>query len=186
MLSEFLTLKLTIMAELNQSPANTGNGRTSKKLSTRVDLTAMVDLAFLLVTFFMLTTSLDKPKIMSLVMPDGTSDPAPVAASRTVTLCLGKDNQLVYYRGTLEKPIDAPQIMTYSKDGLRRTLFNTSQKIKQETGKPMIVLVKPSDHSAYGNLVNAIDELNITQTQMYAVTDISAKDVDLLKQKMVY
>jgi biopolymer transport protein ExbD len=174
------------MAELNQTPASTGGARTSKKLSTRVDLTAMVDLAFLLVTFFMLTTSLDKPRIMSLVMPDATSHPEPTAASRTVTLCLGKDNQLVYYRGTIEKPIDAPQTLGFNKDGLRHTLFNMSQKIKQETGKPMIVLVKPSDHSAYGNLVNTIDELNITQNQIYAVTDISPKDVDLLKLKLVY
>lgn len=175
------------MAELNQAPASTGGARTSKKLSTRVDLTAMVDLAFLLVTFFMLTTSLDKPRIMSLVMPDkGNETGTSVAASRTVTLCLGKDNQLVYYRGTIEKPIDAPQTLGFNKDGLRRTLFNMSQKIKLETGKPMIVLVKPSDHSAYGNLVNTIDELNITQNQIYAVTDLSPKDVDLLKQKLVY
>ena len=174
------------MAELNQAPANNGGARTSKKLSTRVDLTAMVDLAFLLVTFFMLTTSLDKPKIMSLIMPDQSGEKGDVAASRTVTLCLGKNNQLVYYRGTIDKPIDAPQIISYNKDGLRRTLFNTSQKIKQQTGKAMIVLVKPSDHSAYGNLVNTIDELNITQSQIYAVTDISTKDIDLLKQKQVY
>lgn len=173
------------MAELNNAPANNGGARTSKKLSTRVDLTAMVDLAFLLVTFFMLTTSLDKPKIMSLVMPEPGPGGA-VAASRTVTLCLGKDNQVVYYRGEIDHPIDAPQTMGFNKDGLRHTLLNTAQKIKQETGKPMIVVIKPSDHSAYGNLVNTIDELNIAQTQMYAVTDISTKDLDLLKQKAVY
>jgi biopolymer transport protein ExbD len=173
------------MAELTQTPASTGGARTSKKLSTRVDLTAMVDLAFLLVTFFMLTTTLTKPGAMSLVMPDG-KDPGGVMASRTVTLCLGKNNQLVYYRGTIEKPIDAPQTIGYNKNGLRHALLNTSALIRKQTGRPMIVVIKPGQHSVYDNLVNAIDELNITQNNIYAVTDISAKDVDLLKQRNIY
>jgi biopolymer transport protein ExbD len=175
------------MAELNQTPASNGGAKTAKKLSTRVDLTAMVDLAFLLVTFFMLTTTLTKPVVMSLIMPDKTGGiTEPVAASRTVTLCLGKNNQLVYYRGTIEKPIDAPQVMGYKKDDLRHTLLVTAQKIQKETGKPMIVILKPSEHSVYDNVVNAIDELNITRTSIYAVTDITQKDNDLLKQKQIF
>lgn len=173
------------MAELNQTPANNGGARTAKKLNTRVDLTAMVDLAFLLVTFFMLTTSLTQPKSMNLIMPDKGNEPGPVAASRTVTLCLGKSDRLVYYRGTIEKPIDAPQVIGYQKD-LRHTLINVAAKVKSETGKDMIVVVKPSAHSVYSNLVNALDELNITQTSMYAVTDIAPKDIDLLKEKHLF
>ena len=173
------------MAELNQTPASSGGARTAKKLSTRVDLTAMVDLAFLLVTFFMLTTSLNKPAIMSLVMPDG-KEPGDVPESRTVTLCLGSNNQVVYYRGLIEKPMGEPQTVGYTKEGLRQALFNISQKIKQETGRPMIVVVKPSDHSVYNNLVNTIDELNITKSNIYAVADISDKDIDLLKKKNLY
>lgn len=173
------------MAELNQAPAKAG-GSTRKKLSTRVDLTAMVDLAFLLVTFFMLTTSLTKPKAMDLAMPDSYTHPEPVAASRTVTLCLGKANQLVYYRGEIENPVDAPQVAGYDKEGLRKALLTASAKIKNETGKPMMVVIKPSDHSIYANLISAIDELNITRINRYAVADISPKDVDLLKQKNIF
>ena len=175
------------MAELTQSPVNNGGGaRTSKKLSTRVDLTAMVDLAFLLVTFFMLTTTLTKPRAMNLTMPDKTDTRGlSVAASRTITLCLGKNNQLVYYRGTIEKPMGEPQVIGYQRS-LREALLTSAQKIKDETGKSMIVVVKPSSHSVYANMVNAIDELNITQAQTYAVTDISAKDIDLLKQKSIF
>lgn len=173
------------MAELNESPAkNAGGTRSRKKMPTRVDLTAMVDLAFLLVTFFMLTTSLTKPKAMNLVMPEPGGDGA-VAASRTVTLCLGKDNQLVYYRGEIDKPIDAPQVMGYQKD-LRHTLLTTARKIKDETGKDMIVVIKPGEHSVYGNVVNTIDELNITRSPIYAITDITPKDNDLLKQKSIF
>jgi len=171
------------MAELNQAPAQSG-GRTSKKLSTRVDLTAMVDLAFLLVTFFMLTTRLSKPVAQRLAMPvDG--EPAPVAASHTVTLCLGKNDQLVYYRGTLDSPIDAPEVVGFSKNGLRQALMAEAEKIRQ-LNKPMIVVVKPGEHSVYSNLVNTIDELNITHVPIYAVADISAKDIELLKQKEIF
>lgn len=176
------------MAELTQSPANNGGGaRTSKKLSTRVDLTAMVDLAFLLVTFFMLTTTLTKPRAMNLTMPDKTDTGGlSVAASRTITLCLGKNDQLVYYRGTIEKPIGEPRVIGYQKTGLRHALLTSAKKIKDETGKSMIVVVKPSIHSVYANMVNAIDELNITEAKTYAVTDISARDIDLLKQKSIF
>ncbi|MES2276851.1 MAG: biopolymer transporter ExbD [Bacteroidota bacterium] len=175
------------MAELNQSPANSGGGaKPRKKMSTRVDLTAMVDLAFLLVTFFMLTTTLTKPKAMLLTMPDNTVDPPGQAASRTVTLCLGKGNQLVYYRGLIEKPIGNPQVVGYRKTGLRQALVTTAQKIKQETGKNMMVIIKPGIHSLYDNVVNTIDELNITHTLTYAVADITPKDNDLLKQKSIF
>jgi len=172
------------MAELDQTPANPGGAR-AKKLSTRVDLTAMVDLAFLLVTFFMLTTSLSKPVVLALTKPD-SPDPGGVAASRTVTLCLGKNDQLVYYRGTIEEPIDAPRTAGYTREGLRQALLTASAKIKQQTGKQMIVVVKPSDHSIYNNLVNTLDELAITKSNIYAVADITQPDIDLLKKNNVY
>ena len=78
------------MAELNTASAAQGAGGRirRKKVSTRVDLTAMVDLAFLLITFFILTTTLQKPKAMALVMPDkGPENPTtPYPESRTLTI----------------------------------------------------------------------------------------------------
>lgn len=59
-------------------------------------------------------------------------------------------------------------------------------QIKLDTGGDMIAVIKPSDHSQYGNLVGMIDELNITNSQRYAVADIAKEDVDLLKLKKVY
>ncbi|GAB3936264.1 ExbD/TolR family protein [Mucilaginibacter myungsuensis] len=173
------------MAELNQAPANSA-GSNRKKHSTRADLTAMVDLAFLLVTFFMLTTTLSKPRSMDMTMPDDGPDRMSLRASQTVTLCLGKDDQLVFYRGEVDKPIDAPSVVGYDREGLRRTLLTTAAKIKQETGKDMIVVIKPSEKSLYHNLVNTIDELNITRTNRYAVVDISPQDIDLLKAKNLF
>jgi biopolymer transport protein ExbD len=173
------------MAELNSSPQKSGTTRRRKKMNTRVDLTAMVDLAFLLITFFIMTTTLAKPKAMPLAMPDGThGDPVP--ASRSLTICLGKNDRVMWYLGELKNPVIAPSITNFGKNGLRQALIETSKMIRNKTGKNMIVLVKPSNHSVYSNVVNTLDELNITQTPIYSIVDIAPQDVEALKQKGVY
>ena len=172
------------MAELITSGKN--QGRSSlKKLPVRIDLTAMVDLAFLLITFFILTTSLQQHRVMQLAMPVGTNE-GPVPTSRTMTICLGKNNQALWYLGLPDKPLARPQIVNFSKTGLRAALLNTANAVQKATGKSMIVILKPSAHSLYDNLVNAIDELNITNVPSYAIADISTKDIGMLKQLGAY
>src|SRR5471030_2041472 len=101
------------MAELDTSGGGKHKGGKvrSKKASTRVDLTAMVDLAFLLITFFILTTTLAKPKAMDLVMPDkDDKDPKQekIADNRSLTILLGANNQFEWFVGQLTKPIEGP------------------------------------------------------------------------------
>jgi biopolymer transport protein ExbD len=172
------------MAELTVSEKS-GKRSSLRKLSPGVDLTAMVDLAFLLITFFMLATTLSKPHMMGVVMPaDRTSEPVP--ESRTMTLCLGKDNQVLWYLGMAEKPLTTPAIVNYGKNGLRAAIINTSNKILTATGKPLIVIVKPSSHSVYSNLISTLDELNIASIPSYAIADLSAKDIDLLRKQKAF
>src|SRR5690606_41565736 len=105
------------MAELN----------TGKKETPRVDLTAMVDLAFLLITFFMLTTSISKPYAMDVAMPDKSEenkeDQLDVADNRTITLLLGSDNKIEYYMGLLESPIEGATVVAYGRNGMRPVLL---------------------------------------------------------------
>jgi biopolymer transport protein ExbD len=176
------------MAELDTSGGGKHKGgkvRTKKK-STRVDLTAMVDLAFLLVTFFMLTTTLNKPKAQDLVMPDKdlkNQDQKPVPESRTLTILLGANNKIEWYRGLVDKPLGSPTTDNYGKDGIRKTIIETQKKIFDESGgKPMIVLVKPSDKSIYKNMVDIMDELNIAKVDIRAIVDISPAEIGLLKR----
>ncbi|GAA3967649.1 ExbD/TolR family protein [Mucilaginibacter dorajii] len=173
------------MAELASSTPRSGAAHGRKKMNVRVDLTAMVDLAFLLITFFILTTTLQKTKAMDLAMPVNEGDEA-VPASRSLTICLGKNNQVMYYLGELAKPIIAPTLTNFNSTGLRQTLIETGKMIRAKYGKNMIVLVKPSDHSKYSSLVSTLDELNITQTQIFSIVDIAQPDIDALKQKGVY
>jgi biopolymer transport protein ExbD len=156
-------------------------------MNVRVDLTAMVDLAFLLITFFILTTTLSKTKAMDVAMPDDSGERGlPVPASRSFTICLGKNNQVMYYLGELKNPVIAPTVTGFNNNGIRHAILETSKKVFDKTGKSMIVLVKPSDHSVYNNLVNTLDELNITKIPSYAIVTIDGHDTDALKQKGVY
>ncbi|WP_426668426.1 ExbD/TolR family protein [Mucilaginibacter sp. McL0603] len=171
------------MAELNASEKS-GKRNSRRTQAPRIDLTAMVDLAFLLITFFIMATSLAKPKAMDLAMPVGENEPVP--ETRTMTICLGKDNQALWYMGMPERPLTSPQLVNFSKTGLRTALINTSKSVFEKTGKPMIVVLKPSAHSVYSNFVSALDELNITNIQSYAVAQISPKDIDMLKQQKAF
>ena len=110
------------MAELNQdAPAGASKPKKirSRKLNSKVDLTAMVDLAFLLITFFMLTTSLSKPASMDLAMPsDG--DANPVDENRTMTILLGDNNKAQCFMGKLSE--NTPKEITLGTNNLRHEL----------------------------------------------------------------
>lgn len=175
------------MAELNSSAPNAGGKHKRKKMSTRIDLTAMVDLAFLLITFFIMTTTLAKSKAMDLTMPDKGDDTGmPVPASRTLTIVLGKDNKALYYLGELKDPVIAPTVTGLSGSGIRKAIVETNKSVHDKSGKSMIVLIKPGDKSQYSSLVNTLDELNITGIQQFAIVDIMPDDVDALKQKGIW
>jgi biopolymer transport protein ExbD len=172
------------MAELNTSENNKSSMR-SKKKALRVDLTAMVDLAFLLITFFILTTTLQKPKTMDLTMTvDGP--PTGTAATRTMTVLIGADGKASWYIGEAYKPIMGPSVVNLGKQGLRKVLLEQSARIKKEQRKDMIVLVKPSDQSIYENVVGVMDELNITNNKFRAIADISPADVAMLRKDKIY
>jgi biopolymer transport protein ExbD len=108
-----------------------GGKKRGKKLSTRVDFTPMVDLGFLLITFFMLTTSMNKPQVMDINMPvkDPTAPTTPVPASQTVTLILSKNDQVVYYFINQQGEPEPPLITNFDpKKGIRQTLLTENAK----------------------------------------------------------
>jgi biopolymer transport protein ExbD len=171
------------MAELSATSGKTGANRV-KRMPVRVDLTAMVDLAFLLITFFMLTTSLAKPRVMPLIMP--TDGPAgPVSDKRTMTICLGSHNKIMWYMGLPDKPSSATQVTGYGKD-IRTAIVETGKQVKASTGHGLIVIIKPDANSVYANLVDALDEMNITQVPTYAIAKLLPQDINLLKQQGIY
>jgi len=178
------------MAELDTSGGGKKGGKVrSKKASTRVDLTAMVDLAFLLITFFMFTTTLSKPKAMDLAVPDNSvkTNQLPVAATRTMTILLGSHNKVEWYMGEPGK--SAPTVDNYGKTGIRKALIENGKDVLATHAAPnnfMIVLIKPSDKSTYENVVSTLDEMSITNVQSYAIVKITQPEIDELKKQNLY
>ena len=79
--------------------------KKAKRLSTRVDMTPMVDLGFLLITFFIFTTTMSSPKALNLNMPKDTKNQDELNKAKqsgALTIMLGKDNHVFYYEGQLE------------------------------------------------------------------------------------
>ena len=186
------------MAELNTGDGGGKGGKVrSKKQNSRVDLTAMVDLAFLLITFFMLTTTLNKPQSMSLGLPDKDDNPElnkeqKVDENRTMTILMGENNKLVRYMGFVTKPLAGtePKDFTYGKDGIRQELLKRKEQVlaySTAKGKPdqgMIVIIKPSKKSNYRNLVDILDEMAISDIPSYAiVNDFTPEEAALLEGK---
>lgn len=179
------------MAELNTGG---GGGKEkkvrSKKQNSGVDLTAMVDLAFLLITFFMLTTSMNKPQSMNLAMPekddkkeDVEEDITNVAESRTMTILLGENDKIVWYMGKVESPFEGPKDQVYGKGGIRVDIQSKVKSVPLTTGDPekgVIVIIKPSEKSNYRNLVDILDEMAINDVKAYAISDIVPEELAML------
>jgi biopolymer transport protein ExbD len=152
----------------------------SKKLSTRVDLTAMVSVSFLLIIFFMVTIELAKPKAVDLSLPDngdGTIICGPIThegENRSITVMLGENNKLIYYIGLLSSPIVSPKEIKYGKHGIRRELLRRKKSLLQYASKGLrpesiVVIIKPSKKSNFKNLVDILDEMTIAEIGTYAI-----------------
>ena len=156
-----------------------GKKKGPKKASTKVDMTPMVDLAFLLITFFMLTTTFNKPQTMEVNMPDKNNEDKTMKLSynRAVTVILGKDDQVFYYQG-----VDNPQVKKtdYSDAGLRQVMLDKKKEIRAKTGKDMFVVIKSTDEANFKNVVDVLDEMAITSVPTYALADITPADKELL------
>jgi biopolymer transport protein ExbD len=110
----------------------------AKKHSTRVDMTPMVDLGFLLLTFFILTTTFNKPQAMEISMPIKEDVPdeekTKVPAEFTLNLLLTKDDEVYWYMGNIDPNKEMPSLnpTNYSKDGIRKLLVEKNRKIYEQ------------------------------------------------------
>jgi len=109
--------------------------KTAKKGSARIDMTPMVDLAFLLLTFFVLAATLSKPKAMEIVYPKEVEDKGPktqVNKDLATTILLGeKENEVYYYKGFFKPDSTILELTDFSKDGIRKMLLERNRTIIQ-------------------------------------------------------
>jgi biopolymer transport protein ExbD len=204
------------MADVSQESGSykKSGKKRSKKLPTRIDFTPMVDLGFLLITFFMLATSLIKPQTMEITMPSDKkveeADRTVAKASQAVTIILGKNDKVFYYFGKT----DGAQLIetNYAANGLRKILLEKNfdiakqvedlkaEKIKTQMDEDIfqkklgeiksnknspVVRIMATDDANYRNLVDALDEMNICSISRYAIVDIDEPDLQLIKDKNI-
>lgn len=172
------------MAEIDASGGGKKGGKgRSKKQSTKVDMTPMVDLGFLLITFFMLTTTFSKPQAMDVVMPDKSKNEdqkaQDVKASHTMSMVLGEDNKVYWWMGIKENGVDpVVTVSDYSPNGIRKVLLEKVTEIPK-----LVVIVKAKKKSKYKNIVDILDEMHICEVPTYALVEITPADITLADSK---
>jgi len=162
------------MGEVSTQKKEAGGGKgkpAAKKLSTRVDMTPVVDLAFLLLTFFMLATTFIKPQVMELILPEKNTEDISqpkVNEKKVLNVILSGEDKIYWFVG-----LTAPQVneSDYTSTGIRKVMQEQNALIEK-----MIILIKPDENSTYENLVDILDELEITGMTRYALVDYTAED----------
>ena len=171
------------MAELNM-PAKNGKRKVQ---APRIDLTPMVDLGFLLITFFMFTTTMAREKVMDIRMPDNEPSPVPTVfiAESTITLIPDKNHTVRYYEGTLTGPGD---LKTTTAANILLVLLKKKNEVAalpasfSTEAHKLHVLIKPTTDSKYEDVVRMMDDMLIADVIYYALTDITEDELQELKK----
>ncbi|HYO21467.1 MAG TPA: biopolymer transporter ExbD [Flavisolibacter sp.] len=201
------------MAQMDVAGGDSGHKKgpgvkKAKKLSTRVDMTPMVDLGFLLITFFIYTTTMSTPNTTKLNMPKKEEDQSKqmeVVKSGLLTILLGDKNQIYYYESELDPAGANFRTSSYpapGNPGIRKVIQDKrAQVIAAHThneackkiwndnngdqnsclDRDLVVVIKPNAEAKYGRTVDILDEMNINGVTRYAIIDISPSEVTVLQ-----
>jgi len=176
------------MADIEVKSHDDSGKVRAKKQSTKVDMTPLADLGFLLITFFMFTTTFSKPNVMGLNMPpkQPKNEIKPpeddIDVTNSISIIIGGDNKLYWHQQDKTKlTVDELHETSYSKEGIRNDILAAKQRAK--TPDYFTVIIKPTDESTYENLVNVLDEMEITESSRYGIVDIAPIEVAVYEEK---
>jgi biopolymer transport protein ExbD len=161
------------------------NKKRVNKKNTRVDLTPMVDLGFLLITFFVFTTQLSQPTVMNLNMPYDKVEPGDeICESCVLTLFLQADNTILYYEGIPGSNTIVRQT-SFAPDGIRNIILQKKAAVQKIRGKgeDFVLIIKSADGSTFQNFVDIVDEVAINNIKHYYLDEITTADKKLFSQK---
>ena len=155
------------------------NQKGSKLQAPRIDLTPMVDLGFLLITFFVFTATLNNPAAMTTLLPADSTDSSKVAASGAVTLVAAKDKVFFYTGSNIDQAIG---IAYKTPLELRQKLIQIQQWLLAKEGNDdkLFVMIKPSSGAEFGHVVDLLDEMKICQMKRYTLTDPTEQELKAL------
>lgn len=154
---------------------------TKRKIhpSLRIDMTPMVDLGFLLITFFIFTTTMSEKKAMKLYMPIDKGILSQAPESKVLTILLGANNKVFAYEGEFENAVKQNRILptTYDATGIRKLILNKQKGLqlanRNEGRNGLIFLIKATKQSTYKNVVDALDEATISDVKKYMLLEPS-------------
>jgi biopolymer transport protein ExbD len=179
------------MAEMDTSSGGghkKGPGvKKPKKLSTRVDLTPMVDLGFLLITFFVFTTTMSKPTVMKMNEPkdEKVEDQMKVKESAVMTILLGKEDQIYYYMGTLTAEGASQQFKTSNFKEIRQIILDKKRSVPDgdKLKSDLMYIIKADKESKFKNIIDILDEMSINAVPPghYAEVDMTDTEAELIK-----
>lgn len=169
------------MAEVVVKDSGKGGKVRSKKGSGKPDMTPMVDLGFLLLTFFIFTTTFSKANMMKLNMPDKSNDDVEkqekvdIKLSNTITIVMGKEDRIFWYQEALEDVNEDDLHETdYSANGIRAEI-NKKRAAALDTAV-FTVVIKPTDEATFENTVDILDEMEITGNKRFAIVDLMPQE----------
>lgn len=147
-------------------------GKQRKKL-IRIDMTPMVDLGFLLITFFMFTTNFTKPNVMDLGLPAKSDIPSKevIDVRNQITFILGKDNRIFYHQSSSEN-LNTGNLKETDLSGMNVPKLIAEAYNKAPKKENFTIIIKPTDESSYKNFVDMLDNVTIAKKERYGVTDI--------------
>jgi biopolymer transport protein ExbD len=160
------------MASTETAPLPEGKGKARKNKNPSIDMTPMVDLGFLLITFFIFTTTLSEKNAMALVMP-AQGPPTAIADKNALTLLLGKNSQIYAYQGQWEKAVREGTIVTmgYLESNGLGQMIRERQRQLGKGREDLVLVIKPLPNSSYKNVIDALDEVAIHDVKKYALVD---------------
>jgi len=180
------------MADVTENQGG-GNKRSLHKSQprkqVRVDLTPMVDLAFLLISFFMLSTVMGKPRAMELNQPK-SGEPIDVADCQVLNILIDKNDKVYSYDGLNVQDMQCTSFN--GNDGIRQVILSKARNIKAEcgnytSGKPreIICLIKLLPGASYKSMVDILDEMDITSTKTYTLQDPLDEEIRQVGEKQL-
>jgi biopolymer transport protein ExbD len=172
------------MAEVSIAVPPADKKQRHSKRSTRVDLTPMVDLGFLLITFFIFTTSMSEPRSLKLRLPADAvhGEPSTTAESNTLNVLPWADHKVFYFMGNNIQDMRATD---YSNHGIRQVIMDARNKVGKSTGngKDLVILIKATPESDYQQLVTLLNEMIINDITRYYLTEPAANETGFLRQQ---
>lgn len=183
-LFSIINLKFKAMAEIQIKEQSNGK-KTQNKKPIRVDMTPMVDLGFLLITFFMFTTNFSKPNAINFSNPP--KNPRHVENyidyRNSIVFIIGKDGKVFYYQAD-KKDLNDNSLKEVSFDKAQVAKTIESAKAKAPKKEIFTVIIKPADDSQYKTMVDMLDEMTITKSELYGISEMNDKEKELYENKI--